>query len=147
MEMLTIVVDGFFGDTGKGKIISYLAIKDNIDVGVRGGVGPNAGHTVVHEGKTYKLRQVPSAFVNKNAKLYIGAGVLVNPDIFKKEVVETMVDGRIYMDYHTGIIEEKHILEEKESEYLKAKIGTTGSGSGAAMKDRVLRKLKMLNYC
>lgn len=47
----TVVVCGFFGDTGKGKIISYLSLKDKIEVAVRAGVGPNAGHTVVYKGK------------------------------------------------------------------------------------------------
>ncbi|MBM3292156.1 adenylosuccinate synthetase, partial [Candidatus Bathyarchaeota archaeon] len=48
----TVIVDGFYGDTGKGKIVSYLSIKDDVAVCARAGVGPNAGHTVVHEGKT-----------------------------------------------------------------------------------------------
>lgn len=141
--MLTIVVDGFFGDTGKGKIISYLAVKDDIDIGVRAGVGPNAGHTVVYRNRTYKLRQIPSAFINKECKLLIGAGVLVNPKIFLEEVELTGVKGRVFMDYQTGIIEEKHIEEDRKSSYLKKKIGTTGSGCGPAMKDRVSRILKL----
>ena len=141
--MLSIVVDGFFGDTGKGKVISYLAIKDNIDLGVRGGVGPNAGHTVVYKGETFKLRQIPSAFVNKNSFLLIGPGVLVNPKVFFSEVKLTKTEGRIFLDYQTGIIEEKHINEDRSSAYLHGKIGTTGSGSGPAMKDRVLRILKL----
>ena len=77
-----VVVGGFWGDEGKGKIISYLALRDKVDIGVRGGVGPNAGHTVQFEGKTYKLRMVPSIFINEKARLLIGAGVLVNPKIF-----------------------------------------------------------------
>lgn len=141
--MLSIVIDGFFGDTGKGKVISYLAIKDSLDITVRGGVGPNAGHTVVYKGKTYKLRQIPSAFLNENTRLLIGAGVLVNPSIFLKEVELTSTKGRAFMDFQTGIIEEKHIEEDRSSEYLRGKIGTTGTGCGPAMKDRVLRVLKL----
>ena len=141
--MLYVVVDGFFGDTGKGKMISYLALKDDIDIAVRGGVGPNAGHTVVYEGRTYKLRQIPSAFVNQKTLLLIGAGVLVNPEVFLKEVEETKTRGRIFMDYQTGIIEKKHIEEDRTNAYLKGKIGTTGSGSGPAMRDRVMRILRL----
>ena len=59
----TVIVCGFFGDTGKGKIISYLSVKDKVAVTARAGVGPNAGHTVVYEGTEYKLRMLPSAFV------------------------------------------------------------------------------------
>jgi len=141
--MLTVVIDGFFGDTGKGKVISHLALCDDVKIGVRGGVGPNAGHTVVFNGKTYKLRQVPSAFVNKKSKLLIGAGVLVNPKIFFQEVELTGTKGRVFMDYQTGIIEDKHIDEDRSSKYLREKIGTTGTGCGPAMRDRVSRTLKL----
>jgi len=49
----TVVVGGFFGDEGKGKIISYLAIKDNPKIIVRGGVGPNAGEILF---RVFKLK-------------------------------------------------------------------------------------------
>ncbi len=141
--MLSVVVDGFFGDTGKGKIVSYLSLADDADIVARGGVGPNAGHTVVYNGKEYKLRQVPSGFVNKKALLLIGAGVLVYPPRFFKEVDMTNTKDRIYMDYQTGIIEDRHVEEEQRSEHLGKKIGSTKTGCGAAMRDRVMRKLKL----
>ena len=50
----TVIVGGFFGDEGKGKIVAYLARKDKADMAVRGGVGPNAGHTVMFHGKEHK---------------------------------------------------------------------------------------------
>ena len=50
----TVVVGGFFGDEGKGKIISYLAQNDNPSIVVRGGAGPNAGHTIEDGNKKYK---------------------------------------------------------------------------------------------
>ncbi len=80
----TVVVGGFFGDEGKGKIISYLAIKDNPKIIVRGGAGPNAGHTIRDGDKVYKVRMLPSGFLNKDAKVMIGPGVVINPDILKK---------------------------------------------------------------
>ncbi|HIE37219.1 TPA: adenylosuccinate synthetase [Candidatus Geothermarchaeota archaeon] len=141
--MLSVVVDGFFGDTGKGKVVSYLSLKDDADIIVRAGVGPNAGHTVVFRGKEYKLRQIPSGFVNKRSRLMIGAGVLIYPPRLLEEITITDVKDRIYVDYQAGIIEDRHILEERESEYLSKKIGSTKTGCGAAMKDRVLRKLKL----
>ena len=55
----TVVVGGFFGDEGKGKIISYLAIKDNPKIIVRGGAGPNAGHTIRDGDRVYKVRMLP----------------------------------------------------------------------------------------
>ena len=47
----TVIVGGFYGDEGKGKIISYLAMKDNPVIAVRGGAGPNAGHTIEYDNK------------------------------------------------------------------------------------------------
>ena len=84
----TVVVGGFFGDEGKGKIISYLAIKDNPSIIVRGGAGPNAGHTIRDGNKVYKVRMLPSGFLNKNAKVMIGPGVVINPEILKKRMME-----------------------------------------------------------
>ncbi len=141
--MLSIVVDGFFGDTGKGKVVSYLSLRDDVDIVVRAGVGPNAGHTVIYKGKEYKLRQIPSGFVNRRSKLMIGAGVLVYPPRFFEELEITNSKDRTYVDFQTGIIEDRHIEEEMSSEHLSKKIGSTRTGCGAAMKDRVLRKLKL----
>ena len=140
---VTVVVGGFFGDEGKGKIISYLSLKDNADIVARGGVGPNAGHTVVYKGRTYKLRQVPSGFVNPRARLLIGPGVLINPEVLLREIEETGTRNRIGIDANAGIIEEKHVNEDKGSEHLRGKIGSTGTGCGPAQRDRVMRILKV----
>lgn len=141
--MLSVVVDGFFGDTGKGKIVSYISYFDKADIIVRGGVGPNAGHTVVWQGREYKLRQLPCGFVYKDARLLIGPGVLVNPEIFIKEVELTNTKDRAFLDYQCGIIEKNHVNEDRSSKHLRGKIGTTGSGCGPAQRDRALRILKL----
>ena len=138
----TVVVGGFFGDEGKGKIISYLAIKDNPSVIVRGGAGPNAGHTIRDGDRVYKVRMLPSGFLNKNAKVMIGPGVVVNPDILLKEIQDFDASGRSFVDKHCGIIEEKHLASDFKGE-LKEKIGSTGSGTGPANADRAMRVLKM----
>ena len=138
----TILVGGFFGDEGKGKIIAYLAKHDKPSVVARGGVGPNAGHTVEVEGKKYGLRMVPSGFVYESARLLIGAGVLVDPEVFKREVTSFGLKGRIGVDWRCAIIEKKHIEEDKSDAYLKGKIGSTGSGCGPANAARALRKAK-----
>ena len=82
----TVIVGGFFGDEGKGKIISYLALKDNPSIVVRGGAGPNAGHTIRDGEKIFKVRMLPSGFLNKNAREMIGPGAVVNPDALLKEI-------------------------------------------------------------
>ena len=138
----TVVVGGFFGDEGKGKIISYLAIKDNPTIIVRGGAGPNAGHTIRDGEKIYKVRMLPSGFLNKNAKVMIGPGVVVNPEVLKKEIDDFDAAGRSFIDKHCGIIEETHLLRDSKGE-LKEKIGSTGSGTGPANSDRAMRTLKL----
>ena len=138
----TVLVCGFFGDTGKGKMISYLAVKDKTAVTARAGVGPNAGHTVVFEGKTYKLRMLPSAFTAPDCRLLIGPGVLVNPDIFLKEVTELGCRDRVGIDPQCAIIEPKHMEADKVG-YLAQKIKSTGSGSGPCNADRVMRVAKL----
>ena len=138
----TVVVGGFFGDEGKGKIISYLAIKDNPKIIVRGGAGPNAGHTIRDGDKVYKVRMLPSGFLNKNAKVMIGPGVVINPDILKKEIQDFNVSGRLFIDKHCGIIEETHLTLDSKGE-LKEKIGSTGSGTGPANADRAMKVLKL----
>jgi adenylosuccinate synthase len=138
----TVVVGGFFGDEGKGKIISYLAIKDNPKIIVRGGAGPNAGHTIKDGDKVYKVRMLPSGFLNKNSKVMIGPGVVVNPDILNQEIHDFDVTGRAFIDKHCGIIEETHLVRDSKGE-LKEKIGSTGSGTGPANADRAMRVLNL----
>jgi len=138
----TVVVGGFFGDEGKGKIISYLAKKDNPTIVVRGGAGPNAGHTIKDGNTTYKVRMLPSGFLNKNARVMIGPGVVVDPQVFLKEIQEFGVSGRVFLDNHCGIIEQSHIDHDSQGR-LKDKIGSTGSGTGPANAERAMRTLKM----
>jgi len=138
-----VVVGGFFGDEGKGKIVSYLALKDKPSIVVRGGVGPNAGHTVEFEGKTYSLRMIPSGFPNKDSKLLIGPGVAVDPEILLKEIALTGTESRVGLDPQCAIIENKHVKAEIESNHLSRKVGSTKSGVGACNADRALRSAKV----
>jgi len=139
----TIVVDGFYGDTGKGKVISYLAVADDVAVVARAGVGPNAGHTVVRDGRAYKLRMVPCGFVNPKAIMLIGPGVLVNPELVLKEVAETDIENRFGIDPQCAIIEPKHIQLDQTDANLKNTVKTTGTGTGPCNADRVMRIAKM----
>ena len=142
----TIVVGGFWGDEGKGKIISYIAHNDKPKIIARGGVGPNAGHTVELGGKKFGVRMLPSGFVYRDARLLIGAGVLVDPRVFLNELEvldrDFNVKNRVGIDYRCAIIEEKHVMEDKGDDHLRKKIGTTGTGCGPANVDRVRRKAK-----
>lgn len=140
--MLSIVVGGFFGDEGKGKIVAYLSLADKPAIAVRCGA-INAGHTVTYNGRKWKLRIIPSAFISKNTKLLIAPGALIRLDILFKEMNETRAKGRLFLDKRTGVIELRHVERERANSFLAGKIGSTLQGVGAAMADRVLRKLRL----
>lgn len=135
----TVIVGGFFGDEGKGKIVAHVAYQDDPSIISRGGVGPNAGHTVKTAEKEFGVRMVPSGFIYPDAKLCIGSGVLVDPRVFLNEVGALGVGTRIFVDKRCGIIEEEHIARDKGSAHLSKTIGSTGTGCGPANSDRVLR--------
>ena len=136
--MKTIVVGGQYGDEGKGKIISYMSITDNPQVIARGGVGPNAGHEVNYKGKRYPMRMLSCGFVNEKARVLIGAGVFVNPEVFLKEVELVNGQKRCGIDFRCGLITKEHIERDSSSENSK-KIGSTKTGCGPAVSDRVNR--------
>ncbi|UCC33509.1 MAG: adenylosuccinate synthetase [Candidatus Bathyarchaeota archaeon] len=138
----TVVVCGFFGDTGKGKVISHLSLKDEIAVTARAGVGPNAGHTVIYRDKYYKLRMLPSAFVYDGCRLLMGPGVLINPEILLQEIQVTESKDRVGVDRQCAIIESEHIEADKKGS-LAEKIKTTGTGTGPCNADRALRTAKL----
>ena len=136
--MRTIIVGGQYGDEGKGKILSYLALKDKPRIIARGGVGPNAGHSVQYKGKSYPLRMVPCGFVYEKARLLIGAGVFVDPAVLLRELDMIGGHGRFGVDFRAGLITKEHIERDSASENSK-KIGTTKTGCGPAVSDRVNR--------
>ncbi|MBN1166535.1 MAG: adenylosuccinate synthetase [Methanospirillaceae archaeon] len=135
----TIIVGGNFGDEGKGKIVSHVAHKDRPTIITRGGVGPNAGHTVVVGEKKYGVRMCPSGFVYPDARLMIGTGVLVDPRVFAQEIEVLGVKDRIFVDKRCSIIETSHIEEDKNNSHLAKTVGSTGTGCGPANRDRVMR--------
>ncbi len=138
----TVIVGAFWGDEGKGKISSYLALKDNLDFCVRTG-SVNAAHTVWFEGKKFALHMVPAAFLNPKTRLLIAAGANIHVPQFFKEVELTQVDKtRMGIDQGASIIEEKHSEQDKASAINKG-IGTTGWGVGPAIEERVRRTAKL----
>ena len=139
----TVIVGGFFGDEGKGKIAAYLAMKDKPDICVRGGNGPNAGHTVIHNGVQYSLRLIPSGFVNRSTRLLIGPGVPVDPTVLLDELRKTDSERRIEVDNQCAIVEPRHKEQESRSDHLSKKVGSTKSGVGACNAERALRMVKM----
>lgn len=137
----TVVVGGFWGDEGKGKIISYLALKDKIDVCVRTG-SVNAAHTIHYDGKRYALHMIPSTFVYDKCRLLIGAGANIHVPQLLKEIQETNVSNRLGIDKHASIIEPNHSSIDK-SDSNSQRIGTTGWGVGPAIQERAKRTAKL----
>ncbi len=130
------------GSEGKGVVAHKLA--GDFDIAVRTGA-PNAGHSIVHKGKLYKMQTIPCGWVNKNCVLIIGAGGLINLEILFREIEEiklvdpTILD-RLFIDNNCGILEHRHHMEEGGVDgEMHKRIGSTGEGVGPARRDRILR--------
>ena len=141
-----VVVGSQWGDEGKGKIVDWLS--DQADVVIRFQGGHNAGHTLVIDGKVYKLRLLPSGIVRKNKISIIGNGVVVDPWALLEEIKDLKKKG---IDVNKGnfIISEsanlilpfhKEMDEIREDAAGKGKIGTTRRGIGPAYEDKVGRR-------
>lgn len=140
-RLADIIVGGQYGDEGKGKVAAALAGIFGYKLLARGNGGTNAGHTIYDAaGKKHGLRMVSSAALAcPNATVWIGPGVLMDPEVFMKEVRELDLDGRVFVDPGTALILDRHRKAEKANEHLMAKVGSTGSGTGAALADHVMR--------
>jgi len=134
-----IVVGGQAGDEGKGKIAAFLAVKNSYDYSIRVG-GPNAGHTIFFNDKIYTLKTMPGAFVCKRTKLVLGAGTYIITDWLEKEIKMTGAENRLIIDPHAVIVEPRHTAAERGDARMMGKIGSVGTGLGAAVRDRVDRK-------
>ena len=82
-----IVVDAFWGDSGKGKVAAFLAQKHQAAYSVRAGIGTNAGHSILFaDGSEIRTRQLPCGFLHPDTQLRIGSGVAVDPELFCAEL-------------------------------------------------------------
>ena len=82
-----IVVDAFWGDSGKGKVAAFLAQKHQAAYSVRAGIGTNAGHSILFaDGSEIRTRQLPCGFLHPDTQLRIGSGVAVDPELFFAEL-------------------------------------------------------------
>tara|TARA_B100000161_G_C33542043_1_gene411110 strand:- start:414 stop:1706 length:1293 start_codon:yes stop_codon:yes gene_type:complete len=141
-----VVVGSQWGDEGKGKIVDWLS--EQADVVIRFQGGHNAGHTLVIDGKTYKLRLLPSGIVRTDKISIIGNGVVVDPWALLEEIKEIQDKG-VKIDDKNLIISEsanlilpfhKEMDEIREDSAGNAKIGTTRRGIGPAYEDKVGRR-------
>ncbi len=133
-----------WGDEGKGKIVDVLTNNYNIIARFQG--GPNAGHTLVFNGKKHVLHTIPSGIFHDDATNLVGNGVVIDPVIFKKELdklEEQDVDYRksLLISRKAHIILPTHRLLDAASEAAKgkAKIGSTLKGIGPTYMDKTGR--------
>ena len=140
------VIGSQWGDEGKGKIVDWLSREADVVVRFQG--GHNAGHTLVIDGITYKLRLLPSGIVRKNKISIIGNGVVIDPWAFLDEIEEIRSKG-VKVGLDNLIISEsanlilpfhKEMDEIREDAAGKAKIGTTRRGIGPAYEDKIGRR-------
>ncbi len=141
-----VVVGSQWGDEGKGKIVDWLSSQADVVVRFQG--GHNAGHTLVIDGITYKLRLLPSGIVRKNKISVIGNGVVIDPWALLDEIEEIKSKG-INLDENKLIISEAATLilpfhremdEMREDFAGTSKIGTTRRGIGPAYEDKIGRR-------
>ncbi len=141
-----VVVGSQWGDEGKGKIVDWLSSEADVVVRFQG--GHNAGHTLVIDGVTYKLRLLPSGIVRKNKISIIGNGVVVDPWAFLDEISEIKSKGVNVNNKNLVLSESANLIlpyhremdEIREDAAGKAKIGTTRRGIGPAYEDKVGRR-------
>lgn len=138
-----VIVGSQWGDEGKGKMTDYLS--QNADLIVRYQGGNNAGHTIVFDGKTFKLHLIPSGIFFTDKLSVIGNGVVVNPQALVEELAYLKDQGvdpsglRISSRAHVTL--PYHILLDKCQEKAKGehKVGTTNKGIGPTYMDKVSR--------
>ena len=137
---VTTIIGAQWGDEGKGKITDYLA--DDSKVVARSQGGNNAGHTIVIDGKKYKLHLLPSGILRNDIISIIGNGVVVNPDVLLKEL-DNLDNGRgqLFISDRAHVIMPYHKLLDggEESSKGKSLIGTTGNGIGPCYSDKASR--------
>jgi adenylosuccinate synthase len=141
-----VVVGAQWGDEGKGKIVDWLSERADIVVRFQG--GHNAGHTLVIDGKVYKLALLPSGVVRPGKLSIIGNGVVVDPwhlaseiEGIRKQGVDIGPDQLKVAENATLILPLHRELDQLREEAAAAqKIGTTGRGIGPAYEDKVGRR-------
>ena len=141
---VSIVVGGQYGSEGKGKVAYYWANKMNAAAVVRVG-GSNSGHTVYETSDSpHALRMLPTASISKQITSVLPAGSYIDIPVLMKEIEETGLEGeRLKIDPNAMVISEGHRNGELALN-LQEEIGSTLSGTGAAVMERVKRGKNVL---
>ena len=139
----TVIVGAQWGDEGKGKIVDLLAQESDLVCRYQG--GPNAGHTIVVSGETYKIRQIPSGLIAGKPSA-IGAGCVVDPAVLVSELddLETRghrTEGLLFVSGNAHLVMPWHVALDgaRERRLGRLQIGTTRRGIGPAYADKATR--------
>ena len=141
--MKVVVIGAQWGDEGKGKIVDYLA--EDAKYVVRYAGGPNAGHTIVVDGKQFALHQVPSGILYPNKSVFLGAGMVIDPEALFNEL-QMLKDNGIDWEGRVFISDRAHIIlpgyrqmDKDRDAARKRPSGTTGRGIGIAYSEKAHR--------
>lgn len=143
---VSVVVGGQFGSEGKGKTAYYFAKKLNAAAVVRVG-GINSGHTVVDEnGKQYIFRSLPTSCINPSITSILPSGAYIDLKLLFQEIAQSGIEaGRLAIDPYTVIINENMVQSEQNAGLWK-QIGSTESGTGAAVIARLMRHRENITF-
>jgi len=139
----TVIVGAQWGDEGKGKIVDLLAQHSDFVCRYQG--GPNAGHTIVRDGDTFKLHHVPSGILGDGKICVVGAGCVVDPGLLVEEIDELerrgVTTAGLRVSGNAHLIMPWHVAIDSASERRlgKLQIGTTRRGIGPAYADKAAR--------
>ena len=133
-----------FGDEGKGKVVDYFTPR--YDLVARFAGGPNAGHTIIFDGRKFVLRSIPSGIFDPGKLNLIGNGCVIAPDLFMAEAHELEAAGysitnRLHISRRAHLILPTHRVLDRAYEAAKGKnkVGTTGKGIGPTYSDKAAR--------
>jgi adenylosuccinate synthase len=138
--MNVVVMGAQWGDEGKGKIVDYLA--EDARYVVRYAGGANAGHTIVVDGKKYALHQVPSGILYSDKSVFLGSGMVIDPEALFKEL-QMLKDnginweGRVFISDRAHIVLPRYRQMDKDRDAARRRpIGTTGRGIGTTYSQK-----------
>ncbi|MBU0998072.1 adenylosuccinate synthetase [Patescibacteria group bacterium] len=140
-----VVMGAQYGDEGKGKISTFISLREGSNMVIRAGAGPNAEHGVfLDDNSEYlKANQLPlGGIFLKHIQIRVGREVVVDPEKLLAEIEKYNLADRVKVDRWCGIVEQKHIRAEQRSKHLKEGQGSTLTGTGEARVDYVRRKNK-----
>ena len=135
-----VVVGGQYGGEGKGNITAYLVHEGRYDILVKTG-GPNSAHTVGLNGSLHSFRMLPAGAISGIAIIVIPAGALIHIPTLSNELEQLNYAGQLIIDPMAGVIEAEHISEQLEDDRYSS-LGSTRTGTGTALAQRALRRLK-----